>query len=151
MIDGILIYPLLTTALFYLGARAQITQPLWSRYPTKLDAFMSCASCSGFWYGLTVAAAIGIPTKTPFLGATAWWTIPLVGVCSIVWTAWLAALHEKALHSLTIEDWHDRIVTAAEAGIQRCVDHFTASSSDGACHGFVPPPEAVDDEDLLTK
>ena len=56
---------------------------------------MFCAACSGFWYGMLIAAIL----RLPFLHYDPWdWKAPvLVGLCSIVWTPLLAALHTKAM------------------------------------------------------
>lgn len=43
--NGLILYPMLTTALYYLGARAMITKFIWSRYPKWLDKFMLCSAC----------------------------------------------------------------------------------------------------------
>jgi hypothetical protein len=99
MFDGILIYPLLTAALYYLGGRALVTQFLWSRYPPRFDAFMQCAACTGFWYG-TGLGVTGFITGTPFLGSTAWWTPVVIGLAAIVWTPIIANAHEAALQQL---------------------------------------------------
>ncbi len=95
-----LIAPLLTTALYHLGARAMITQPLWSRYPAWLDKVAQCAACSGFWYGVLIAV-LGAVFNISFLGMTGWGMIPIVGLCSLVWTPLLAAKQEQALDYLT--------------------------------------------------
>lgn len=100
MFDGILIYPLLTAALYYLGARAMITQALWSRYPPRVDAFMQCAACAGFWYGAGLGVT-GLIIGTPFLGSAAWWTPIVVGLAAIVWTPIIANVHEAALYQLS--------------------------------------------------
>lgn len=102
MLDGFFLYPLICVALFHLGARAAISRPLWERYPIRLDNLTSCAACSGFWYGLA-CGLFGLATETPFLGSHAWYTVPLVGLCAIVWTPIIAAAQEKALHELTAE------------------------------------------------
>ena len=44
---ALFIYPLICTALYYLGAHAAITQWLWSRYPKWLDELTMCAACAG--------------------------------------------------------------------------------------------------------
>lgn len=96
-----IVYPLLTTALYYLLARAKISKFLWSRYPPTLDRFMACASCTGFWYGLAVATAgwfysipfLAMPPREPH-------TVLVVGMCSIVWTPVVAWLHLEALERL---------------------------------------------------
>lgn len=105
---GIVLYPLLTVALYYLGSRALITQWLWSRYPPRLDAFFLCAACSGFWYGAAVAALLGLGLDVPFLGLAggAWSTIPIVATCSIVWTPLLASALVRALADLSPGDDH---------------------------------------------
>lgn len=100
MYDGIFIYPLLTTALFYLFARATITQWLWSRSPAWLSAMTQCAACAGFWYG-GICAAVGIyGFDKPFLGRSDWWVIIDAGLASIVWTPIIAALHEFSMRAL---------------------------------------------------
>lgn len=99
---ALLLYPLLCVALYYLMARATLTEALWSRYPAWLDRLTSCAACSGFWYGLGCAglgwwqgwSVGGLPARDPV-------TVALVGLCSIVWTPLLAALHIRALERLS--------------------------------------------------
>ncbi len=103
MIDGILIYPLLTAALYYLGARALVTKWLWSRYPKKLDDFMNCAACSGFWYGVTVGL-VGHAAGVPFLGSTAWSVVVVIGLASVIWTPVVANLHDRAIAQLSAPD-----------------------------------------------
>lgn len=96
-----LIFPLLTVALYYLGARAKVTHWLWSRYPHWLDSFMVCAACSGFWYGVFIAifggyyglSFVGIDLTKPE-------SVIIVGLCSLVWTPLLAWLHVSALEHL---------------------------------------------------
>lgn len=100
MIDSIFVIPFVTAALYYLGARAVITRFLWSRYPQRFDALMSCASCSGFWYG-GICAAVGRCFHVPFLGSTSWWTVPIAMLMSIVWTPIIAAKTERALLDLS--------------------------------------------------
>lgn len=102
MIDGIFIYPLLTAAIYHLGARALITHWLWSRYPDWLDSGARCPACSGFWYGIA-CGLLGILTGTPFLGSTAWWAIPIIGLASIIWTPIIAAAQEKAILAIGAE------------------------------------------------
>ena len=47
---------LLSTALHWLLARADITRPFWSRAArwSWLDALLRCPACSGFWLGLAL-------------------------------------------------------------------------------------------------
>lgn len=99
MLDGIYFYPLLTAALFHLGARAVITQPIWSRFPDWLYSIIQCSACAGTWYGF-ICAACGRASGVPFLGTTAWWAIVIVGLMSMVWTPIIAALHEFSMRAL---------------------------------------------------
>lgn len=98
----LLLYALLTTAMFYLFSRAMISKPLWSRYPSWLDYYTSCSACSGFLYGVVVASAIGWTQNLPFLGLDGrFWATPIVvGLCAIVWTPLLGDLHVRALLQL---------------------------------------------------
>ena len=98
---SLLLYPLLTTAAYYLGARALVTRFLWSRYPVWLDSFMLCSACSGFWYGLG-AGIYGRFYGVDFLGLPARdLSTPLViAFCSTVWTPLVSALHATALDRL---------------------------------------------------
>lgn len=90
--------PFLTTALYYLLARAILTEWLWSKYPPRMDRFFSCAACSGFWYGLFFALVL-IP------GASDKWLEPggpvCIGLASMVWTPILAGLQEFSINYLT--------------------------------------------------
>lgn len=56
---SILIYSLLSSSLYYLGSRALITQPVWSMYPPRFAAFMDCAACTGFWWGVILSWTLG--------------------------------------------------------------------------------------------
>ena len=96
-----LLYPLLTTALYYLGARAALTRWLWSGYPNWLDSFMVCAACSGFWYGAAVAA-FGEWAGIHGIVVTPWvpLTVITTGLASMVWTPLFAWLHLSALARL---------------------------------------------------
>lgn len=97
----LVLYILVCVALYYLGARAKITKPLWSRYPAWLDELTLCAACSGFWYGLACGglgwwrelAFLGMPARDPE-------TLALVAVCAITWTPLGAWLHIRALEKL---------------------------------------------------
>lgn len=99
------IYPLVTTALYYLGAHALITRAIWSHYPPRLDKFMSCAACSGFWYGVAVAM-LGWWRNWPFLGLPGrdWLTPIIVGLCALVWTPILAYHHLIAMTAISQGD-----------------------------------------------
>lgn len=95
MFDLMIIGCLLTTSLYYLGSRAEITRWLWSRYPLGFARFMDCPACAGTWYGFLVGVlAIWSGTLITPLG---WAVIPLVGLCALVWTPLGAALLQLAL------------------------------------------------------
>lgn len=100
------LYALLTTAVYYLLAKAMITRWLWSKYPVWLDYYTSCAACSGFLYGVLVALVLGWPLDLPFLGldGRAWWTPMLVGLGSMVWTPIIASWQIHGLISLGMVD-----------------------------------------------
>ena len=102
---GAVLYPLLTCAAYYLGARAEITRFVWSRYPRRVDAFMACAACSGLWYGLA-AGYLGVYLDVSFMGIPPdhWITPLLVGFCSLVWTPILAWLHLGAVDALGLPE-----------------------------------------------
>lgn len=99
--SGAALYPLLCAAAYYLGAQAVITRFLWSRYPSSVDSLMTCASCSGFWYGIG-AGYLGRVLDIPFLGLDpgAWHTPLIVGFCAIVWTPVVSWLHLAALAAI---------------------------------------------------
>jgi hypothetical protein len=101
---ALLVCALLTSSLYYLGSRAVISQPLWSRYPRKLATFMDCAACSGFWYGLAVSFVVDPPWAD-------WYGHLIVALCSITWTPVVAGLMHHSLQSLgtAVEDDDDRI------------------------------------------
>jgi sterol desaturase/sphingolipid hydroxylase (fatty acid hydroxylase superfamily) len=100
-VTALLLYPLLTTAMYYLLARAEITRFLWSRYSPRVDRFMACAACTGFWYGLAVAIW-GRYAELTFmaLSGDAYYTPLVIGLCSMIWTPVVAWLHLAALDRL---------------------------------------------------
>lgn len=104
--ETLLLYALLTTAVYYLLAKAMITRWLWSRYPAWLDYYTSCAACSGFLYGGVIAFAIGWPLNLSLLGipGRSWIAPTIAAFGSLVWTPILANLHIQALLALGIGD-----------------------------------------------
>lgn len=88
---------MLTTAAYYLLARAEITRFLWSRYSPRVDRFMACAACTGFWYGLVVSC-LGWAWQWEMLGlpARSYLTPPIVGLCSMIWTPVVSWIHLEA-------------------------------------------------------
>jgi hypothetical protein len=104
IIDGIVLYPILTAVTFYLLSRAVIMQPIHALIAAiRLAHVADCAACSGFWYGLVFGAS-GAVLHVPFLGLTATWqlyaVVPLIGFMSIWWTPLFAALQDKAMEQL---------------------------------------------------
>lgn len=91
-----LIYPLLCVAIYHLASQATITRPLWSRYPPRLDAFLSCPACFGFWLGLG-CAGLGQWQGWPWLGVEGWITYPILALCSLVWTPPLVWVHTHSM------------------------------------------------------
>lgn len=99
-------YPILCSVGYYLLSRALITKFLWSRYPKKLDAFMSCASCLGFWLGLAIGIVfsrlagwsfLGIPPENPLNPL-------MVAIFSIWWTPVAAYIQIYALSAVDLPE-----------------------------------------------
>lgn len=94
--QNLVIYALLCTALFYLGARAMITRFLWSRYTPRLAQWADCPACSGTWYGLALSMSVGWYYELdigPF-AAQSWITPLIVAACMMVLVPMVAALME---------------------------------------------------------
>ena len=93
---GLLLHVLVTTALFYVGSRAEVSRGLWSRYPRWLARWADCAACSGFWYGLAATAAAWAANAQilPVSGPAAWVVGPVAGM---IGTPMLAYLHQEAI------------------------------------------------------
>lgn len=96
--EGFVLYPFIAAALYHLGARAKITEPLWSLWEgTAFDRFLSCAACSGTWYG-AIAAFVGGLLGWEFLGAPdKLYTPVLVGMITMITTPILAFAQEYGL------------------------------------------------------
>lgn len=95
---------ILAESLYYLGARAEITRFLWSRYPRLLDRFMTCAACVGTWYGslLALGAGFGLGWDFPGLPGDVWYTSGVVGLLALFTTPILARAHIHALIDLEV-------------------------------------------------
>jgi hypothetical protein len=108
MIETLLVYALLTTAMFYLGSRAVVTRWLWSRYPSKLAHFMDCAACSGAWYGLIIGYVAqllhngaGQTLQPPgLLSLSEPYSPIVVALCSMVWTPIVAGFMQAGFERL---------------------------------------------------
>jgi len=110
-------YTTISTALFYLMSRAKLTQFAWSRYPTWLDYWLSCAACSGFWFGVGIAVLIGRTQEVGVFGLDplAWYTPLVAGATEMVWTPILARLMIVSWMDLLVEpDDTDAIPDARE-------------------------------------
>lgn len=108
MIEVLLVYSLLTSAMFYLGSRAVITSWLWSKYSPKLARWADCAACSGAWYGFIISGVVhagGSPAMPPGL-LTQWWSPFVIGLCSMVWTPIIAGFMQTGFERLgsTVEE-----------------------------------------------
>lgn len=98
------IYVLLSTAMYYLGSRALITEPIWKLYPSAFARFMDCAACTGFWWGLIWAVVVGQSFQVnvgPF-PAQHVATPPLVGLCMLVLVPIAAAAMHRGLEILGV-------------------------------------------------
>jgi len=110
-VSGILtavLYATLTATVYSLFTQALIMSWLWSRYPPRLAYFMSCPSCSGFWYGVG-CGALGYWQGWPFLNLPGqyWLTPILVGFCAYWWTPVMARIYNDAYEGLTERDTSD--------------------------------------------
>lgn len=97
----ILIYCLITTALYYLGAHAEITQFMWSRYPKWLEKLTLCPACEGFWTGL-ICGGVGAWKRWSVMGMDGRdpVTVVIIGLMSVAWTPLLAEQMLNALDNL---------------------------------------------------
>ena len=104
--NALLLYLLLTPALWYLSARAVLTEPLWGRveehFP-RLGAFLACSACAGTWWGFLVGALGHEVLEMRFLGVDSHLSFLLVGLCAMTWTPVIAAAHDWALRWLAGE------------------------------------------------
>lgn len=102
--EALIIYSLLSTALYYLGSRAVITQALWSRYPPQMARFFDCSACSGAWYGIALALSLGhFYELDVFMFKSNGWITPIVvGFCMMVLTPLVAGLMQHAINVLGV-------------------------------------------------
>ena len=99
---ALVLYPLITTTLFFLGSRAKITSFLWTRYPPGFARFADCPACVGVWAGLFVAAIGGYICNidVPPLPGDSIITVLALGLASHTWTPIVASWVDNALTSL---------------------------------------------------
>ncbi len=90
----LLVFALASTALWYLGSRAVITQAIWSRYPPRFARFMDCPACTGFWWGVILTIINGNARLTNELVLD---NPIVVGLCMIVLVAIFAGIMQRAL------------------------------------------------------
>jgi hypothetical protein len=95
----LILFSLISTALFYLGSRALITRWLWSQYPQWLSHFMDCAACVGTWWGFVLAFVFGHYYNWAILGLHPhqWFTVALTGLALEVTTPIVAGLMQRGL------------------------------------------------------
>lgn len=101
--SALILYALLTPALWYLFSRAVLTERLWSWYEKKFPRFgefMKCAACAGTWWGFVVGAFGHKVLDLRFLEIDSRWSFLLVGLCAMWWTPVLAAVHDRAMRWL---------------------------------------------------
>lgn len=98
----LVLYALLTTSMFYLGARAIITSWLWSRYPKFIAKWADCSTCSGFWYGALIGYIGGYGFGLPFLSLPGAYppTVAAVALCAMTWTPIVAGLVQRGFDTL---------------------------------------------------
>jgi hypothetical protein len=106
--EAAILIPFLAAAMYHLGARAKITEPLWSLWEgTAFDRFLACAACSGTWYGAGWAL-LGFNLGWSFLGAPMEIYTPIiVGLCTMITTPMLAYAQEYALAYLSYGEGED--------------------------------------------
>lgn len=96
-----IVFALVTCALWYMVAHAEILRFMQSKYPPWLDRLVSCAACAGFWLGCFVALAAGYGANVRYLGRglpPAFFDgVILCGLISIWTTPILGAILLKAL------------------------------------------------------
>ena len=92
--ETLLLYALCSASLWYLGSRAVITSPLWSRYPQRFAKFMDCSACAGTWYGIGLGYVGGFQLGLPFMGLQGdrASTVAAIGLCSMAFTPIAAGL-----------------------------------------------------------
>ncbi len=100
--SNLLLYSLLTAAMFYLGSRATITKAIWSRYPPAIASWADCSACSSFWYGLVLALTVGRHYALSFLGLNPYdvFTPVLVGLGCMIMTPIVAGLQQAGFEQL---------------------------------------------------
>lgn len=70
--------PLVVTYVWYLGCAAEITYRVRERLPQKVQSFLACPACSGFWYGL-IFGGIAYRLKGLWCGPICGLLTPLLG------------------------------------------------------------------------
>lgn len=100
--SGLLLYALLSSAIWTGLSRAKLTEPLWSRYPERVAAFMDCPMCVGPWVSAGLAMVMGWERGVGFLGLDPHaFYLPLIAwFCGAVWTPIVAYLQHETLARL---------------------------------------------------
>lgn len=90
---------LIVTALYFLGSRTVITQPLWSRYPKGFAKFMDCPMCAPTWYGLLVSI-VAVCLDYTYPGLSNWHAPFVIALSSMVITPLTAAIVEFSVEKV---------------------------------------------------
>ena len=98
--ESLIIYSLLSTAMYYLGSRAIITRRLWLAYPPAVARFADCPACIGTWYGLGLSMSVGwyYDLDVFMFKAHDWATPIVVAFCMMVLVPMVAGLMQHSLN-----------------------------------------------------
>jgi hypothetical protein len=91
---------LLSAAVHWLVARAEITRFFWSRAPRVVDKLLRCPSCAGFWIGLGLGALGVRPVAAPPLTAVLASGVLAIVATPLVEVALLWALQRTAIEAI---------------------------------------------------
>lgn len=95
------VVPVLAAVVYYLGALAMVTRPLWRRYPPWLSRWACCPACAPTWYGGIIAYVLDVA----FLGyrARTAGAIILAGAWCMFFVPLLSYVHAYALQRMQVE------------------------------------------------
>ncbi len=105
MLTALIVFSILTTAAYYLLARAEITRRLWSHYPKKVDELARCPACSGTWLGLALAGLWPIALEPHFpVPLPLWLGLVLGAACGMLFVPLGTQLLVGALRATHIDE-----------------------------------------------
>lgn len=118
MISDLLTLGVAGAAAHFLLYRALVTRWLWSRYPHRLDAFVACSACTGFWVGLGIGFywrwsgtdALGLHADLPALPVAA-------GAATMVVSPAVAWVQIAALERLGVPETETAPIEPTEQSI----------------------------------